>query len=395
MKEAAHKQRVEEIAADLMSCEQFGNTQTPDNIFLQLGVEPGTQSTQTLYQSNLSGPYGKVDLDTTEPAVGNVIGVMEDEKLINQCSSDRPSEKLLDNECHLMISEYRTIETTGMMDYATGIVNFNENLLNQNSEQNTPNTEGGMERYGAIESDHICEIHSVGVRDEPPSNEKTDTLPNTDWKPDSIMNLGTPQPNTSKTMEIMVNDIRNILKTRLNLPNTADCASTDKSTERSTTITATKRDEDTMKRHTRSSDRNQRYACYLNSREKILQTRYPDLSDLQKQAENNCPDLDNSFWENIETFSCKRSVFYRKKSRVICHLSFFKEIHEPMGSKIDSKHVLIKSNKNPQMPICVSCHSSHCEDKEAVKCRYRVKTYLELMCESELGDRKDITDKWD
>ncbi|KAJ8682262.1 hypothetical protein QAD02_018054 [Eretmocerus hayati] len=61
MKEAAHKQRVEEIAADLMSYEQIGNAQIPNNIFLQLGVEPSTQTTQPLYRSNMSESYEKID----------------------------------------------------------------------------------------------------------------------------------------------------------------------------------------------------------------------------------------------------------------------------------------------------------------------------------------------
>ncbi|KAJ8671587.1 hypothetical protein QAD02_002846 [Eretmocerus hayati] len=394
MKEAAHKQRVEEIAADLMSCEQIKNTQIPDNIFLQPGVELSNPTTQTFYQSNMSGQYEEVDLGTTGSIIGNAMEMTDNGRLINQCSSGRASDELLNNECRLITSEDTTNNRTEIMDYTTSIVNFNENLLNQDSEQNTPNTGERVEQYGASGSDHICEIHSVGVRDEPPLSKEPDNLPNTDWEPDNIMNLGAPQPNTSKTMEIMVSDSRNILGPQVNLPNTADYANTGDSTEKST-ITATKQDEDTMKRHTRSSNRSQRYACYSNSREKILRTRYPDLSELRKQAENNCPDLDNPFWENIETFSCKRSVFYRKKSSVICHLSFFKEIHEPMGFKIDSKHVLIKSNKNPQMPICVSCHSSHCEVKEAVKCGYCVKAYFELMCESELGDRREVIDKWD
>ncbi|KAJ8666591.1 hypothetical protein QAD02_008253 [Eretmocerus hayati] len=394
IKEAALKQRVEEIAADLMSCEQIENTQIPDNIFSQLLVEPSTQTTQTLYQSKMSEPYEKIDLGTTEFVIGNAMEMTGNEKLMNQCSSGRTSDESLNNECHLITSQYTTSNRTEIMGYTTSIVNFNENLLNRDSEQSTPNTEERMERYEAIGSVHICEIHSVGLG-EPPLNEETDNLPNTDWEPDNILNLGAPQPNTFKSMGITVNDGRNILETQLNLPNTADCADTDESTENSTTITATKQDEDTMKRHTRSSNRNQRYACYSNSREKILRTRYPDLSELQKQAEDNCPDLDNPFWEDIETFSCKRSVFHRKKSSVICHLSFFEEIHEPMGFKIDSKHVLIKSNKNPQMPICVPCHSSHCEVKEAVKCGYCVKAYFELMCESELGDRRDVIDEWD
>ncbi|KAJ8681877.1 hypothetical protein QAD02_017669 [Eretmocerus hayati] len=243
----------------------------------------------------MSEPYGKIDLDRTESTIGNAIEMTEYEKLIDQCLSDRSSKELLNNECRLITSEYTTSNTTEIMDYNTSIVNFNENLLDQNSEQSTLSTGGRMERYGAVGSDHICEIHSVGVGDEPPMNKGTDNLPNTDWEPDTIMNSGAPQPNTSKTIGIMVNDSRNILKTQLDLSNTANRANMDKSTERSTTITATKQDEDTIKRQTRSPKRNQRYACYSNSREKILRFRYSDLSDLLKQAENDCPDLDNPF----------------------------------------------------------------------------------------------------
>ncbi|KAJ8682261.1 hypothetical protein QAD02_018053 [Eretmocerus hayati] len=280
--------------------------------------------------------------------------MVENEKIMDQCSNDRASEGLLNTECRLITSEYTSNNTTGMMDYTNSIVNFNENLLDQNPEQSTVSPEKGMERYGVVGNNHIREIHSVGVRDESPFNQETDKRSYTDWEPDNTMNLRASQPSTSNTMEITVYDDRNILKTQLDLQNTAACANTDKSTERSTTIMATEQVEDTIKRHTRSSNRNQRYACYSNSREKILRTRYPDLSKLQKKAENNCPDLDNPFWENIETFSCRRS-----------------------------------------MPICVSCHSSHCEVKEAVKCGYCVKAYFELMCESELGDRKDVIDEWD
>ncbi|KAJ8675091.1 hypothetical protein QAD02_010877 [Eretmocerus hayati] len=145
MKEAAHKQRVEEIAADLMSCEQIKNTQIPDNIFLQPGVEPSNQTTQTLYQSNMSGPYEEIDLGTTGSIIGNAMEMTDHGRLINQCSSDRASDEMLNNECRLITSGDTTSNRTEMMDYTNSIVNFDENLLNQDSEQNTPNTEERVE----------------------------------------------------------------------------------------------------------------------------------------------------------------------------------------------------------------------------------------------------------
>ncbi|KAJ8688169.1 hypothetical protein QAD02_023964 [Eretmocerus hayati] len=45
----------------------------------------------------------------------------------------------------------------------------------------------------------------------------------------------------------------------------------------------------------------------IDTREEIAKIRYPDLENLRYQADNNCPDLENPFWEDIKNFSCKRS----------------------------------------------------------------------------------------
>ncbi|KAJ8669542.1 hypothetical protein QAD02_000801 [Eretmocerus hayati] len=154
--------------------------------------------------------------------------------------------------------------------------------------------------------------------------------------------------------------------------------------------------DDSRPKRKRYSTRTYQDTSNCNSRDKTVRTRYPDICKLGEQTQNSCPDLNHPSWEIIENFSCKRSVFYRKdRSGIICHLSYFKEKHEPMGFQIDSKHILIKSNENPQMPTGLECHNNYCEVKGAVKCGYCVKAYFELMLESEQGEREEIIDKWD
>ncbi|KAJ8669958.1 hypothetical protein QAD02_001217 [Eretmocerus hayati] len=151
----------------------------------------------------------------------------------------------------------------------------------------------------------------------------------------------------------------------------------------------------TERRRTRSSNKNHQDWNNIDTREEIAKIRYPDLENLRYQADNNCPDLENPFWEDIKNFSCKRSVFYRKERLgTICPLSYFKEKHESMGFTADSKHILIKSNKNPKMPICMLCHCCRYEVKDAIKCEFCVKAYFELVT-SGMGDQKEIVDKWE
>ncbi|KAJ8672276.1 hypothetical protein QAD02_003535 [Eretmocerus hayati] len=146
---------------------------------------------------------------------------------------------------------------------------------------------------------------------------------------------------------------------------------------------------------TRSSIKNQQNWNNINTREEIAKISYPDLEDVRYQADNNCPDLGNPFWENIKNFSCKRSVFYRKDELgTICPLSHSKGKHEAMGFKADLRHILTKSNKNPKMPICMLCHCCQYGVKDAIKCEFCVKAYFKLMI-SKMGDRREIIDKWE
>ncbi|KAJ8677113.1 hypothetical protein QAD02_012900 [Eretmocerus hayati] len=367
MRDASQKQRIEEIATDLMSYEQMKNTQVLDSSNLRLETIPGN-------------------------ATNIAIKVMETEERINENqiqNEDQPND-----DFHIITSEYTANDTTGTMDYESSIANFDENLLDLNSHQRIGDTRKTMIRYEITGNNDIFEVHAVGVGDKHLPDIESDNRRNINEEINGTVTLRESQSNTPNAMEITAND-RNVTENENNVPKKRKPTNNGDEDEISTTKTTTNKTRDIPKRHTRSSTRYQQSAGTSNSRERTLRTRYPDLNDLKMQAENNCPDLDNPFWENIESFSCKRSVFYRKRSNVICHLSFFKEVHEPMGFKIDSKHIMIKSNKDPQMPICILCHTSHYEVKEAVKCKFCVKAYFELMCESEQGDRRDIIDRWD
>ncbi|KAJ8666798.1 hypothetical protein QAD02_008460 [Eretmocerus hayati] len=300
------------------------------------------------------------------------------------------NEELPTDRFCMSTSERTTNNTIVMMDYTFSIANFNENLLNPNSGKGVTNTVREIIQYENVENGNSYEIHAVEVRDELLPSYKPNDQRNMDKGPDEIIELRTSQSDTCNTMEITTCGDGNVSENQQEKSANGERRS-GTPTARATTIQV----RDTPRRHTRSSNKNQEFAGTSNWREKTLRTRYPDLDDLKKQAEKNCPDLDNPFWKNIESFTCKRSVSYRKRSSVICHLSYFKEIHEPMGFKIDSKHVMIKSNTNPQMPICILCHNSHYEAREAIKCEFCLKAYFELMCESEQGDRNDIIDKWD
>ncbi|KAJ8684668.1 hypothetical protein QAD02_020461 [Eretmocerus hayati] len=384
LRNTSKQRRIEEITADLMSYEQR-NAQTLRSVPLQLDAVPDMKTFQVIYQSGLSTPYNEIDTYTPENAMSIANEVMRTGKCIIQYPIR--NEKPPTDEFSMNTSERATNNTTEVMDYTSSVINFNENLLNPNSEKGATNTGGEITQYETVKNDNSYEIHSVEVRDELLPSYKTNDQHNMDEGPDEIMNSRTAQPNACNTMEITTHGDENVPGNHQEKP-----ASDEEKSGTSTTAT-TNQVRDTPERHTRSFNKNQGVADTSNSRKRTLRTRYPDLNDLKKQAEDNCPDLDNPFWENIESFTCKRSVFYRKRSSVICHLSYFKEIHEPMGFKIDSKHVMIKSNKNPQMPICILCHNSHYEAKEAIKCEFCVKAYFELMYESEQGDCEDIIDK--
>ncbi|KAJ8685866.1 hypothetical protein QAD02_021659 [Eretmocerus hayati] len=232
-------------------------------------------------------------------------------------------------------------------------------------------------------------------------------------KPGEILQLSTEQNiqletnKTIVTVEIHSIEVENkhVLGQESDTPDTSfrsDQTITDSSTS-SYVITEVPRDtaSDTLnidaaeRTRTRSSIKNQQNWNNIRTQEEIAKIRYPDLEDVRYQADNNCPNLENPFWENIKNLSCKRSVFYRKiKLGTICPLSYFKEKHEAMGFKADSRHILIKSNKNPKMPICMLCHCCRYEVKDAVECKFCVKAYFELMI-SGMGDRREIIDKWE
>ncbi|KAJ8671543.1 hypothetical protein QAD02_002802 [Eretmocerus hayati] len=235
------------------------------------------------------------------------------------------NEELPTDEFCMNTFERGTNSTTEVMDYTSSIINFNENLVNPNSEQGATNTGREMIQYETVENDNSYEIYTVEVRDELLPSYKPDDRRNMDEGPDEIINLRTSQSNACITMKITARGDGNVSGNQQE-----KSANDEKKSGTSTARVTTNQVRDTPKRHTRSSNKNQGIAGTSNSREETLRTRYSDLNDLKKQAENNCPDLDNPFWENIESFTCKRSVFYRKRSSVICHLSYFKEIHEPL-----------------------------------------------------------------
>ncbi|KAJ8674223.1 hypothetical protein QAD02_005485 [Eretmocerus hayati] len=94
-------------------------------------------------------------------------------------------------------------------------------------------------------------------------------------------------------------------------------------------------------------------------------------------------------------FVCARSVFWKKEKRgIICPFSYVDEKHENLGYKMNSKHILIRSYRNPQMPVCTICHESRYHVQDAEKCEFCVKAYFELNIESEQGEMKEIIDVW-
>ncbi|KAJ8678496.1 hypothetical protein QAD02_014283 [Eretmocerus hayati] len=202
------------------------------------------------------------------------------------------------------------------------------------------------------DANHTFRIHSIEARDEIPMSNGSDNQRYIDSE--STLNPGLDKHGmiANKTIGEAVSCDEGVPETQLNTPTNGSSANTYETLGVLTATSSTQQDEDTSYQgRTRSSKRKHQSASPFNSRERIVRHRYPDLDKLKMQAENNCPDLENPFWENIETFSCKRSVFYRNRTGIICHLSYFKEVHEPMGFKIDSKHVMIKSSKTPKCPL--------------------------------------------
>ncbi|KAJ8664685.1 hypothetical protein QAD02_006347 [Eretmocerus hayati] len=286
------------------------------------------------------------------------------------------------------IDEYKAEATSYVTDNAEGRdITSNEHVFNlygttvtsgtENIRRNTQKQNAQLVTKG---KDIILEVHSVGVTRRSSVTHESDTQP-PGANPSTSADIGSSDTNADGALATAINLGSDTPPAHHEVPSAASQSNNT---------------DDSRPKRKRYSTRTYQDTNSCNSRDKTVRTRYPDICKLREQAKNNCPDLDHPFWENIENFSCKRSVFYRKdRSGIICHLSYFKEKHEPMGFVIDSKHILIKSNRNPQMPTCLECHNNYCEVKEAVKCEYCVKAYFELMLESEQGERKEIIDKWD
>ncbi|KAJ8683353.1 hypothetical protein QAD02_019145 [Eretmocerus hayati] len=145
----------------------------------------------------------------------------------------------------------------------------------------------------------------------------------------------------------------------------------------------------------RSSGRKRRNVNASCSREDMVRARYSNIEELRVQSENNRPNLNHPFWQNLKAFVCARSVFWKKEKRgIICPFSYVDEKHKNLGYKLNSKHVLIRSYRNPQMPVCTICHESRYHVQDAEKCEFCVKAYFELNIESEQGEMKEIIDVW-
>ncbi|KAJ8667939.1 hypothetical protein QAD02_009602 [Eretmocerus hayati] len=295
----SRQRRIGEITADLMSYEQR-NTQVLDSVPLQLEAVPDMQTFQMIYQSGLSTPYNESDTYTSE----NTMNIANEVTRTGKCIIKHPTrnEEPMTDEFCMNTSERAANNTTEVMDYTASIINFNENLLNPNSEQRTANTEGEITQYGTVENDNSYEIYTVEVRDELLPSYKADNQNNIDEGPDEIINLKTSQPNACNAMEITTHGDENASGNQQE-----ESANDEGKSGTPTTATATQI-KDTPKRHTRSSNRNQGVAGTSNLRKRTLRTRYPDLNDLKKQAEDNCPDLDNFSLSNFSLANDQYSI---------------------------------------------------------------------------------------
>ncbi|KAJ8675076.1 hypothetical protein QAD02_010862 [Eretmocerus hayati] len=163
LRNTSKQRRIKEITADLMSYEQK-NAQPLGSAPLQLDAVPDTQTFQVIYQSSLSTPYNEIDTYTSENAMSIANEVMRTGKCIIQypIRNDKPP---TDEFC-MNTYERATNNTTEVIDYASSIINFNENPLKHNSEQGATNTGREITQYETVENDNSYEIHTVEVRDE-------------------------------------------------------------------------------------------------------------------------------------------------------------------------------------------------------------------------------------
>ncbi|KAJ8686964.1 hypothetical protein QAD02_022758 [Eretmocerus hayati] len=410
--------RVQNIVLDLMEGEKSRPAQGPDEILMDIGLVPSNMNivsttTSGLVPSNMnivstttSGDYTYAatgDTDTTnfskysESSAVTANGIPMDD---HGYSVNLPVYAEINSTESMSLQEvnYDSINTP-VQEYVEVIDNHDDNKEGNDAHGTISLTEEGKNNEAQMEflqwyAPDLCENTVVT---EPVENIQSSTEQNSQ--------LGTNK--VTVTVEVHSIEVENehVLSQKSDAPNInsrSDQTITDASTS-GCNLTKNPRDttSDTInidaaeRIQTRSSVKNQQSWNNINTQEEIAKIRYPDLDDVRYQADNNCPDLENPFWENIKNFSCKRSVFYRKdKLGTICPLSYFKEKHEAMGFKADSRHILIKSNKNPKMPICMLCHCCRYEVKDAIKCEFCVKAYFELMT-SEMGDQREIIDKWE
>ncbi|KAJ8681994.1 hypothetical protein QAD02_017786 [Eretmocerus hayati] len=395
--------RVQSIVLDLMECEKSRSAQGPGEILMEIGLVPSNMnivSTTTFSDNTYTATGDSVTTDFPKYNESSAVAANDIPMDDHDYGANLPVYAEINSTESMSLQEvnYDPINTP-VQEYGEVIDNHDDNKEENDAHRIISLTEENRNNEAQME---FLQWYAPDPCKNTLVTEPVETIQSST---EQFSQLGTNK--AIVTVEVHAIEVENelVLSQESDAPNTnsrSDQPITDTSTN-SCNLTEASRDTasdttniDAAERiQTRSSVKSQQNWNHVNTQEEIAKIRYPDLEDVRYQADNNCPDLENPSWENIKNFSCKRSVFYRKdKLGTICPLSYFKEKHEAMGFKADSRHILIKSNKNPKMPICMLCHCCRYEVKDAIKCEFCVKAYFELMI-SEMGDQREIIDKWE
>ncbi|KAJ8665805.1 hypothetical protein QAD02_007467 [Eretmocerus hayati] len=363
-------QRIEEIKSDLMKYDQLGEAPQSGDLMWQLGLVEKNKTIPALQTSSEALAIGEFDACTSWSTMYSASGITCESFGIAPTSEFNGS-----------TFQYTANYANEMMEQpAKNIINMESTATVENQSEYIDNTK---------EIEESSKIYSIEIRSVYPTSKNsnickdsgsicTPVLPEVSEEEEQTAGRYDTQgsndkspPTKSGTPKIVYPEIRKLLSTTNFATIIGEAPSI------------------------RSSSRKRRHVSASGSREDMVRARYSNLEELRKQAESHKPDLNHPFWRNLKAFVCARSVFWKKEKRgIICPFPYVGEKHGNLGYKINSRHVLIRSYKNPQMPVCTICHERRYHVQDAEKCEFCVKAYFESNIELEQGEIKEILDVW-
>ncbi|KAJ8682378.1 hypothetical protein QAD02_018170 [Eretmocerus hayati] len=358
-------QRIKEIEYDLKKYEQLDEATQSKDIIWQLGLVENTTiyTPQTPNGSVSTGGFDAcTPYNTSEPAYGpiNMEPISEYNETMRQCTTSYAS-----NSIEQSIRNAANVNPTDVI---------------------APQSEN-MHNAGSI--DELSRIYSIEIRGEYPATQSQDI-------PVNSRSICTPTVWEEIEEEGQTSGRRNEQRSSQETPPTDSENTTTETSEIKKLLSSANLITTGGKTcNIRLSGRERRNVNASCSREDMVRARYSNIEELRVQSENNKPNLNHPFWQNLKAFVCARSVFWKKeKQGTICPFPYVDEKHKNLGYKMNSKHVLIRSYRNPQMPVCTICHESRYHVQDAEKCEFCVKAYFELNIESEQGEMEEIIDVW-